>query len=88
MKRKEGTNMKQSKRMLALLLSLVLFLPVFREYLMTGMVPRIPTLIVSGFIAVAAILSFFCGLLLDTIKQKNRQDFEFQLQLIEQQKKK
>ena len=70
-----------------LLLSLGLFFPVFREYLLTGLVPRIPTLIVSGFIAVAAILSFFCGLLLDTIKQKNRQDFEFQLQLIEQQKK-
>ena len=70
-----------------LLLSLGLFFPVFREYLLTGLVPRVPTLIVSGFIAVAAILSFFCGLLLDTIKQKNRQDFEFQLQLIEQQKK-
>ena len=70
-----------------LLLSLGLFFPVFREYLLTGLVPRIPTLIVSGFIAVAAILSFLCGLLLDTIKQKNRQDFEFQLQLIEQQKK-
>lgn len=67
---------------LLLLLSLGLFVPVFREYLSTGLVPRIPTLIVSGFIAVVAILSFFCGLLLDTIKQKNRQDFEFQLQQI------
>ena len=71
-----------------LLVSLGLFLPVFREYLLTGMVPRIPTLIVSGFVAVAAMMSFFCGLLLDTIKQKNRQDFEFQLQMIELQKKK
>ncbi|MBR6458945.1 MAG: glycosyltransferase [Actinomycetaceae bacterium] len=66
------------------LLSLVLFVPVFRDYLMTGLVDRIPTLVVSGFIAIAAILSFFCGLLLDTIKQKNRQDFEFQLQQVEQ----
>ena len=65
-----------------LLLSFVLFLPVFSDYLATGLVPRIPTLVVSGFIAIAAILSFFCGLLLDTIKQNNRQDFEYQLHLI------
>lgn len=58
---------------LALLLSLisfVLFIPVFRTYLMTGMVPNFPTLIVSGFIAIAALQSFFAGLILSTIVQK------------------
>jgi len=68
-------------------ISLVLFIPVFSEYLSTGLVPRIPTLIVSGFVMVAAILSFFSGLILDTIKEKNRQDFEFQLHQVEQFKK-
>lgn len=68
---------------LALLLaivSMVLFIPIFIGFLGTGLVPKIPTLVISGFIMVAALQSFFAGLILDTIKQKNNQDFEFQLQ--------
>ena len=42
--------------------------------------PRFPTLIVSGFIMVAALQSLFCGLLLDNMRQKDCRDFEFQLQ--------
>jgi hypothetical protein len=34
----------------------------------------------------AAIQSFFGGVILDTIIQKNRQEFEFQLQQITEQK--
>lgn len=67
---------------LALLLALiaaVLFLPVLAEYARTGLVPRFPTLIVSGFVAVAAIQSLFSGLILQTMLHKNRQDFEMQL---------
>ena len=59
-----------------------LFIPVFMTYLHTGLVPNFPTLIVSGFIALAALQAFFSGLILSTIVQKNRQDFEFKLQLI------
>ena len=62
-----------------LLSSAGLFLPVFHEWLMTGQVPRFPTLIVSGFLAMGAMLSFFCGLIPDTIRQKNLQDFEYRL---------
>lgn len=67
---------------LALLLaaiSMVFFVPVFIAFLHTGMVDRMPTLIVSGFTMLAAIQSFFAGLILSTINQKNRQDFELQL---------
>ena len=67
---------------LALLLaaiSMVFFLPVFIDFLHTGLVDRMPTLIVSGFTMLAAIQSFFAGLILSTINQKNRQDFELQL---------
>lgn len=67
---------------LALLLALIaalLFLPVLAEYARTGLVPRFPTLIVSGFVAVAAIQSLFSGLILQTMLHKNRQDFEMQL---------
>lgn len=62
-----------------LFLSVVLFVPVFVTYVQTGYVPRFPTLIASGFIALAALQSFFSGMILDTIAQKSRQEFEMEL---------
>ena len=62
-----------------LVLSMIFFIPVFAAYLKTGLVNRIPTLIVCGFTVLAAIQSFFSGLILDSIKQKHRQDFEIDL---------
>ena len=61
------------------LIAAIMFLPVFSEYLHTGQVRRFPTLIVSGFIAIAEILSFFSGLILETLHEKNRHDFEMRL---------
>lgn len=66
-----------------LFLSLALFIPVLIAYIKTGLVDRIPTLITSGFIAIAAIQSFFSGLVLNTMIEKNKQDFEFKLQTIQ-----
>ncbi|HJF39760.1 MAG TPA: glycosyltransferase family 2 protein [[Clostridium] spiroforme] len=60
-------------------LAVVFFIPVLVQYIQTGLVPNFPTLIVCGFAAIAAIQSFFAGLMLQTICQKNRQDFEMQL---------
>lgn len=59
------------------------FAPVFMEYLDTGLVLRFPTLIVCGFCVIAALLSFFTGLILSTIKHKERREFEFRLQEID-----
>ena len=64
------------------LISLALFIPVFIEYFKTDLVLRFPTLIVSGFIMTAALMSFFTGLILQTITVKNRQDFEIVLNQI------
>lgn len=61
------------------LISIILAIPVFVEYFKTGLVPRFPTLIVCGFIMVASIISFFSGMILDTIKHSNRQNFEIDL---------
>lgn len=61
------------------LTSVGLFIPVFGEYLETGLVPNFPTLIVSGFLAMAMIISLFSGLILSTIIEKDRQQFEFRL---------
>ena len=65
-------------------ISIILFLPVFISYLNTGLVAQFPTLIVSGFIMIAAIQSFFSGLILQTILHKNRQDFELTLNQLKQ----
>lgn len=70
---------------LALVLIIIaggMFGTVLVTYFNTGLVPNFPTLIVSGFIALAALQSFFTGLLLTTIVQKNKQDFEFKLHMI------
>ena len=60
------------------LLSAVFFIPVLVTYINTGLVPNFPTLIVCGFTAIAALLSFFTGLQLQNAVQKNKQDFELQ----------
>ena len=61
------------------LLATGFMIPVIIEYIQTGLVPRVPTLIVCGFVVIAAIQSFFSGQILKTIYQKNRQDFEIDL---------
>lgn len=61
------------------MISIAFFIPVFIAYTRTGRVEQFPTLIVCGFVMIAAIQSFFAGLLLKTIYQKNRQDFEMEM---------
>lgn len=63
-------------------LSLVLFVPVFGAYLQTGLVLRFPTLIVSGFLMLGALLSVAAGAILDTVIKKDRQAFELRLNMI------
>ena len=55
----------------------VLFAPVLIEYVSTGLVPRFPTLIVSGCMVLAALQSFFAGLILSESCQTERRDFEY-----------
>jgi len=58
------------------IISLILFIPVFKEYIQTGLVPRFPTLIVSAFIMLLAMLMLVCGLILEVVVKKHRQLFE------------
>ena len=62
-----------------ILLGIGFFIPVAIEYAKTGVVERFPTLIVCCFVILAAVQAFFAGLILKTIYQKNRQDFEMEL---------
>lgn len=61
------------------LLAALFFVPVLNTYAQTGLVPNFPTLIVCGFTVMASLQSLFSGLILETIRQKNRQDFEINL---------
>jgi glycosyltransferase involved in cell wall biosynthesis len=61
------------------IISTIFLAPVLGDYFNTGLVERFPTLIVCGFVYIAAIQSFFAGLMLSTMKQKNMQDFEMNL---------
>lgn len=61
------------------LLSMLFFLPILSEFLRTGLVYRIPTLVVCGFTMLSAIISLFAGLILANIQQKDRRDFELEL---------
>ena len=65
--------------LLLAILSLLFFVPIVGEYVHTGLVDRFPTLIVCGFTMIAAIQSLFTGLTLDTLRKKDRQDFEMEL---------
>lgn len=65
-----------------LLSAFVLFIPVFTEYIRTGLVSRFPTFIASGFFMITALLSFFCGLILDTAAINSRKNFEIQMNII------
>lgn len=65
--------------LLLFIIAAVLFVPVFISYLKTGLVLQFPTLIVSGFVMLAAIQSLFVGLTLETMIQNSRQEFEHKL---------
>ena len=62
-----------------MLIAIGFFIPVLAEFVTTGLVPKFPTLIACGFVAIAAIQSFFSGLILESIRHKNQQDFEMDL---------
>ena len=64
---------------LLVIIAAILFLPILLEYFATGLVPRFPTLIVCGFMVLAAILSFFAGMILEVMCAKDRRDFEYRL---------
>ena len=64
---------------LLVIIAAILFLPILLEYFATGLVPRFPTLIVCGFMVLAALLSFFAGMILEVMCAKDRRDFEYRL---------
>ena len=62
-----------------IIISVIMFIPVFIDYLHTGLVERFPTLIVSGFILLLAMLFYLGGLILEIMTKKHRQLYELLL---------
>lgn len=63
--------------------SVAFFIPVLADFIRTGTVEKFPTLFVCGFVMLAALQSFFSGLILSNMAVKNRRDFEYRLNMIQ-----
>ena len=61
------------------IVSMIMAIPVYWEYLDTGLVPRFPTLIVAGFIMLVAILLWICGIILTVLNSGQKKLYELQL---------
>lgn len=59
-----------------LFIALILFIPLYITYEQTGLVPKLPTLIVSGSFGISSLLSFLVGVILDVEVKKHRQLYE------------
>ncbi len=56
-----------------LVVALFLFIPIFLEFLKTSLVPRMPTLFISGILGLFAFICLFFGYLYDRISQTRRE---------------
>lgn len=58
------------------LLAVGFAIPVFVDYAKTGIVERFPTLIVCGFVMLAGLITFVAGIILSSLRLKEKQEFE------------
>lgn len=68
--------------LLVFIIAAILAVPVFIEYMNTGLVPRFPTLIVAGLLVVISLLLTTTSIILQVIVKKNKQIFEILLNQI------
>ena len=66
-----------------MILAVAFFMPVLLEYFVTGLVPRFPTLIVCVMAMLAALQLFVAGVILSTLQEKDKRDFEYKLQQVQ-----
>ena len=65
-----------------LCLGFLFFMPIFFNFLSTGVVLKLPSLILSFVLFLSAFLSFMCGVILDTVVKGERQNAEIQMNII------
>ena len=59
-----------------IIVALIFGIPIIVEYQATGLVPRVPTAILTVAFMGAGMLSLSCGLILDTVVNNNRKVYE------------
>lgn len=57
-------------------IGLVVGIPVIVEFIQTGFVPKMPSALLAVAFVFAGLLSFSCGLILDTVVKGNRKEYE------------
>lgn len=62
------------------IIGIAFFIPIFSHFLQTQTVAKIPSLIVICFVILTAIICLFAGIILSTLVQQHKQEFEFKLQ--------
>lgn len=70
-----------------LLIAAIYFLPIFINYLDTGYVEKIPTLIMASTVVIIAVVIFFSGVVLHVLKKQHQQRFEQFLNMVEMKKR-
>ena len=68
-------------------IALCFIIPIIIEFRQTGIVERFPTLFMAGFIGLAGLLVLGCGIILESMAENAKREFENHLQLIENRKK-
>ncbi len=69
-----------------LIVTLAFFIPIFVSFLNTGVVDKIPTLIMTGMLGVMTMLCFFTGVILTSLRKNQKHEFERDLTILRQQK--
>ena len=62
-----------------LLFGTAFLIPVLIDYIQTGLVPKMPSFVASVFFYICMVQSFFGGLILQTLINKSKQEFEIKL---------
>ena len=69
-------------------LGISFFIPILIDFIRTGLVEKIPSLIVICFVILTAIICLFSGIILTTLVQQHKQDFEFHFHQVSNEYKK
>ena len=67
---------------LFLILGLLVGMPVIFEFIDTRFVSKVPSAILAVGFIILSVLSFICGLILDTVVSNNRKQYEMELHLV------
>ncbi|MBD5424127.1 MAG: glycosyltransferase [Allobaculum sp.] len=66
--------------------TICLFIPIYLDFLRTGKVDRIPTLIMVSLFGICTFLCFFTGVILTSLRKNQKSEFERDLTMLRQQK--